>query len=194
MISSPRTTNSRINKISGNKWAPYENNLQPLTNGVYTDDENSTFVGRTTENKDYVVGRVQVTSPSGLLHLTTSGSWSLDTVGAEYLLRNDTSSYQWIDSSYGQPVEHAVSIRKSSSFWPMYIGRVQHNSTYQYIGRVLPAQGLQFHDGNPVEDIITHYQVLTCTTTIRKCFHIPRFIFKNNKFLFFLAYDCGCKK
>lgn len=144
--------------------------MQPLTNGVYTDDGNTTFVGRTTENKDYLVGRIQVTPPSGLLHLTSSGAWSVDTVGTEYLLRNDSNSYQWIDSSYGQPVEHAVTIRKSSSFWPMYIGRVQINSTYYFVGRVLPAQGIQFHDGNPAEAIITHYQVLTCTNTIRELF------------------------
>lgn len=144
--------------------------MQPITNGVYTDDENTTFVGRTTENKDYLVGRIYVNSRSGLHHLSSSGIWSVDTVGTEYLIRNDSSSYQWIDSSYGQPVEHAVTIRKSSSFWPMYIGRVQINSTYYYVGRVLPAQGIQFHDGNPAEDIITHYQVLTCTNTVRKYF------------------------
>lgn len=153
-----------------NKWIPYQDHVHhdPLLEGIYTDDSGCSCVGRGIENNNYVIGRVQFSSPKGLHYLSHLGEWSIDTDTAEYLIRNHTHTYKWVDSSFGEPVNYGVSIRRSSSYWPMYIGRFQVNSTYFHVGAVQPSKGITFNDGHVNENFITHYQVLTCTTTVRK--------------------------
>lgn len=148
---------------------PYLNDQQPLINGLYTDSNNQTFIGRATENQNYLVGAIHIDNPIGLHYLIDPGNWAVDSSSVEYLYRNDSNNYQWIQSSLGKSVEYAVTVKKSSSYWPMYIGRIEINSTFTYVGSVLPHVGMVFYNGISKE-IIANYEVLTCRSFIREYF------------------------
>ncbi|KAG5669109.1 hypothetical protein PVAND_017006 [Polypedilum vanderplanki] len=152
------------------QWNSYNGNSAPLQNGISVEDgTNATFVGRGTFLSDFTIGKIQIPPlQPGLLYYSF-GNLALDLTTAEYLVQNPQYSYTWVESSFGLPVEYALAVRKSSAYWPMYIGRVQINSTFVLMGKVLPSKGMTYYDANGNEQIFSHYQVLTCTSPTVVC-------------------------
>jgi hypothetical protein len=168
-------------------WKPYGGHDEPQSDGISVEDgTNATFVGRGIFLNDFTVGKIQIPplQPGLLYH--NFGNLVVETAAVEYLVHNPQNTYRWVESSFGLAVEHALLVRRSSAYWPMYIGRVQINSSFVLMGRILPSRGMSCLDAMGVEQVIHHYQVLTCTSPTRECVFLNFLTeFFDLKFIFF---------
>jgi Protein of unknown function (DUF3421) len=85
------------------------------------------------------------------------------TASIEYMISNPKHSYNWMRSSDGSSVQHALVLQEVDN-WPFYWGKFEDDGQV-YVGKVLPHMGLQYADQNGVVKVTRHYDVLTCTST-----------------------------
>lgn len=156
-------------------WKPYLGDNAPSVDGVFTEKDiyitSDTYIGRTVVNNTYVLGKIKTSNPAGLYYYE-NGNENLLTTDVEYMTLNPAGLYNWVASSSGQPVLHAFQLQLNSAQWPILIGRVLINNTYVLFGKVIPGTGLVVTDQNGQQQIIPHYQVLTCATMNSKKIYI----------------------
>ncbi|KAG5671056.1 hypothetical protein PVAND_001274 [Polypedilum vanderplanki] len=152
------------------KWKKYIGDNAPLVDGfpvsIYNTDTGS-YIGRGTRKCingcDYGLGKIQVTSPAGVYYLDDmTATQVFDNITAEYLVKNTSYTYEWVQSTNGVKVENALEVHKEGHR-PFYIGITKYNYKV-YIGKVRPGEGLYFIDPNGKQKVTSSYNVLTCTS------------------------------
>lgn len=153
-----------------NKWRKYTGNDDPSTLGILAGTYRQgikAYVGRGIFDRQFVPGRIQVIHPIGLYH---PSALSIHRIvdSAEYLVNNETQSYEWVNAQDGLPVESAVipGYTPGRTLW--YIARVQFGG-FTYMGKAHLNAGLNYENENGKEVNTRQYQVLICSVKCKKC-------------------------
>jgi hypothetical protein len=143
-------------------WRPFNGDYQPIIDGISFGQRGSgfdSFIGRTRFFNGFQIGRIDVNNPN--IYFLYDGSEISTNETVEYLSRNQNYSYEWISSSNGSQVEHAVTMnvpRSSNQF----VGRVKVGGI-AFLGAVVKSLGgLVYADDGGVIKFSSIYEVLIC--------------------------------
>lgn len=128
------------------------------------------YIGRTKEkcinNCDYEIGRIQVNPQTGLYFLDELSAFEKFTdKKGEYLVKNSSYVYNFVQSSGGDKVKNALELHVEGNS-PFYIGSTRINDNV-HVGKVKPGEGLFFVDMNGKQKVTSSYNVLTCVSSDR---------------------------
>lgn len=123
---------------------------------------NKVFIGRATYKGQLAEGKLITTASPGIkagLTLESHQSEHFLTEGVEYYAIEDSCNYEWVPSTKGQIVEHAIQYQNAG--YTMYVGRVNASNSVQ-VGKVPVPYGLHYtHKGQYFNDLES-FDVLTC--------------------------------
>ncbi|KAG5667334.1 hypothetical protein PVAND_015317 [Polypedilum vanderplanki] len=139
----------------GQVWKQF-NNTSLKIDGFKVGSTN--FIGRSCGHK---LGRAVDAGVYFIDKLTKSEGFDNSST-ASYLVKNSNYNYTWIASTNGHKVPNALE-QHSEGHFPFYIGTIRVNSQ-DFIGKVLPGQGLICIDANGKLKSSSSYFVLTCTS------------------------------
>lgn len=124
------------------------------------------FIGRGFYHTQIVPGRIQIVDPIGF-YIISDYKVHKVTQDVEYLVKNSTQIYNWVNSSMGAKVQNSVIIAERGHGGSWQLAKVE-DENFTYIAKVHPDTFAHYEYQNGSEIPIANYEVLTCIAKSEK--------------------------